>query len=278
MENKLILLGTGSPRPNHLRYQTSMALIVNGQPYVIDCGAGIMQRIAQALKTNPTLDMPNLTRLFLTHLHPDHTAGLADFLITPWIMQREEPVQVYGPKGTKTLVEHLLKAYEVGINAHLENEAPTQWPLKYEVIEYTEGEIYKDENLTLTAFKVDHGVLESYGFEAKTADKRIVFSGDTNKNENVIQFAKNCDLLVHEVYSVGGLKISPAWFPRKYFASVHTSSKEIGEIGVVAQPKRLVLNHVMHLGPISDEDFMAEITDIYDGEVIMGNDLDEFLV
>ncbi|MEM8861698.1 MAG: MBL fold metallo-hydrolase [Chloroflexota bacterium] len=276
MKNRLILFGTGSPKPSHERYQTSMALIVNGQPYVIDCGAGVMQRIAEAALTNPELDNPNLTRLFLTHLHPDHTAGLADFLISPWIMQRREPIHVYGPKGTKKLVEHLLEAYDEGINAHLENEAPTQWPFLYEVFEISDGEFYKDDNLTMTAFRVDHGVLETYGFEAKTADNRIVFSGDTCKNNNVIKYAKDCDLLVHESYSVKGLENSPAWFPRKYFASVHTSSKELGEIGAVSNPKHIVLNHVMQLGTVTDEEYLAEIREKFDGELTMGSDLDVF--
>ena len=276
MSSKVILLGTGSPKPNCTRYQSSTALIVNDQPYIIDCGAGVMQRIAQAAENHPELELPRLTRLFLTHLHPDHTAGIADFMISPWIMQREEPVHIYGPKGTKTLVEHTLKAMEIGMDAHLENESPTRWPFLYEVHEFTAGEIYQDNNVTLTAFQVDHGVLETYGFAAQTADKRIVFSGDTCKNDNVIKFATGCDLLVHETYSVKGLATSAAWFPRKYFRSIHTSSAEIGEIGLLARPKRIVLNHVMHLGEVTDEEFMAEISDVYDGDVIMGNDLDVF--
>lgn len=276
MTTKTILLGTGSPRPNATRYQPATALLTNGQPYVIDCGAGIMYRISAFNEGGGRLDLVKLTRLFLTHLHPDHTAGLADFMITPWIMGRREPLQIYGPKGTKVLVEGIMSAYEQGINAHKDNGAPTHWPLLYDVFEYTEGVIYSDDNLSTTAFSVDHGVLECYGFEFKTADSRIVMSGDTNLNKNVIRFAKGCDLLVHEGYSVRGLELAPEFFPKPYFKSVHASSYEIAEVANQAQPKQLVINHVMTFSQVTDEAFLKEITDRYAGQVVIGNDLDVF--
>ena len=111
---QVVLLGTGNPNlepPD--RYQSSLAVIVDDVPYIVDCGGGTVQRLSQAWheKGIDALAAEHLTRLFLTHLHPDHTTGLPDFLIALWL-EREDPVHIWGPTGTKALVEHILAGYE----------------------------------------------------------------------------------------------------------------------------------------------------------------------
>lgn len=274
---KLTLLGTGSPGCYPGSYQTAAAVVVNETPFVIDCGGGAVQRLAAACANGqPALGLNKLNKLILTHLHPDHTAGLADFIISTWIKGRRDPLIIYGPKGTRKMVNHLIEAYELGIAAHWEEESPTAWPLTYAVVEFSAGELYRDENVTISAFPVSHGVMETYGLKFVAAGKTLVWASDTRPVPSVIENAKGCDLLVHEAYSEVGINSPSFPYPVSYHRRMHTSTVELAEIAIQIQPKQLVLQHQMHLGPISDEAFLKEITDLYAGEVIFGRDLDVF--
>ena len=277
MSTKLTLLGTGSPGCYPNIYQTGFALVVNELPIVIDCGGGTVQRLSMARDAGQeALRLGNLKTLIITHLHPDHTAGLADLIISTWILGREEPLMIYGPAGTKKMVDCLIEAYELGIAEHWETESPTSWPLTYEVIEYTDGVLFETDEVTATAFRVSHGGMETYGVKFAIGDKSVVFSADTRPHPNVIKHGKGCDILVHEVYSEKGIQQPRPNNPLNYFRRMHTSTVELAEIAGEIRPKKLILNHQMHLGPISDEEMVAEITDLYDGEVIFGRDLDVF--
>jgi ribonuclease BN (tRNA processing enzyme) len=58
----------------------------------------------------------NLKTVFLTHLHADHTAGYPDLLLTPWIMGRREPLDIYGPQGLKAMTKHVKNAWQLDIS------------------------------------------------------------------------------------------------------------------------------------------------------------------
>lgn len=277
MNRTLTLLGTGSPGCAPNVYQTAAALVVNERPFIVDCGGGTVQRLASAHAAGqPALRLGNLNTLILTHLHPDHSAGLADFIISTWITGRQEPLTIYGPAGTKEMVEHLIEAYKFGIAEHWETESPTAWPLRYEVVEYTDGELFATADVAVTAFRVSHGGMETYALKFVIADKRIVFSADTRPHPAVIEHGKGCDILVHEVYSERGIHQPLRNAPLSYFRRMHTSTVELAEIAREIRPEKLILTHQMHLGPVSDEELLQEITDLYDGEVIFGRDLDLF--
>lgn len=279
MSTTLTLLGTGQPGCYPNRYQSSTALVVNEMPIIIDCGGGTVQRLSSARAAGQeALRLGNLKTLILTHLHPDHSAGLADFIVSTWILGRREPLKIYGPAGTKEMTDLLVQAYKLGIAEHWETESPTSWPLTYEVIEYTDGELLATDDVTVTAFRVSHGGLETYGLKFVAADKSIVFSADTRPHPNVIKYGKGCDILVHEVYSERSIQQPRPNNPLNYFRRMHTSTVELAEIAGEIRPKKLILNHQMLLGPISNEELLQEITDLYDGEVISGCDLDVFEV
>ncbi len=275
MSPKTILFGTGSPSNQPDSFQSSAAVIVGKRPFIVDCGGGTVQRLSHAVaQGHSELAFDNMSDLILTHLHPDHTAGLADFIISTWILRRAHPLNIYGPKGTQKMVNLLIEAYELGIAEHAKNEIRKAKTIVPNVVEYTAGTLVQDDDVTVTAFDVSHGGLESYGLKFEAGGKSIVFSGDTQPHPNVIQHAQDCDLLVHECYSVLGLSMSP--FSEVYFQRMHTSTHELAEIANKTKPKKLVITHKMHLGNITDETFVQEITDRYDGDVVMGNDLDLF--
>ena len=99
-EFKLVVLGTGTPNADPDRSGPALAVIADGQAHLIDAGTGIVRRAAAAERAGETALAPEkLDRVFLTHLHSDHTLGLADLMFTPWVLERETPLMVYGPPG-----------------------------------------------------------------------------------------------------------------------------------------------------------------------------------
>ncbi len=273
-QTQLILLGTGTPNLEPHRFQASLAVVVDDSAYIVDCGGGTMQRLLQAFhdKDIAALAPKKLTRLFLTHLHPDHTVGLADFLIGPWVDERDETVQIYGPTGTDAMVKHLLQAYVIGIGEHQHGLAPIAHPLDVVVIEIEAGVIYQDELVAIEAFRVSHGGLDAFGFKFQTSEKTIVISGDTCPTPSLIEQAKGCDILVHEVYSAKQLKRrSMGW--QAYHQKMHTSTIELAEIANKVRPKLLVLTHQLPW-QTTLEKLREEIAELYNGEVVNGCDLD----
>ena len=265
------MLGTGTPNPDPARSGPAVAVVAEGRPYLVDCGAGVVRRAAAA-----NLEMPALTRLFLTHLHSDHTLGFPDLILTPWILERDTPLEVFGPPGTKEMADHILGAYGEDIRIRLHGAQPQNATgIEVDVHEIEPGIIYRDETVTVTAFSVTHGDWEhAFGYRFDTPDRSIVISGDTTPTEAVAEACNGCDVLIHEVYAKAGWdRRSPDW--QAYHASAHTSGIELGELAARAQPKLLVLYHQLMWGATEDE-LLAEIRQGFDGEIAFADDLDVY--
>lgn len=271
---KVVLLGTGTPALTPGRYQSATAIIVNDQPYIVDCGSGCLERIVEARSNGiRELTFEKLNKLFLTHFHPDHTVGLPGFLISPWIRGRRV-VDVFGPTGTKEMIEGILTTFKKGINEHLYHGPKKLDNLRVDANDFTEGVIYKDELVEVEAIKVMHGTFDAFGFKFNTPDKTIVLSGDTRPVPKLYQKAANCDILIHEVYCEAEIQQFPQGF-RKYFKEVHTSGTELGRIAQEVNPGLLVLTHqILYNSPKTK--LIDEIRANYKGELAFGNDLDLF--
>jgi ribonuclease BN (tRNA processing enzyme) len=125
-KTQIVLLGTGTPAPDPEHSGPSTAIVVNGAPYLVDFGIGIVRQAAAARKKGVRgLEPVNLRIGFLTHLHSDHTLGFPDLILTPWVVGRKEPLQVYGPPGTSDMAENILKAYEADIKIRTEVKRKT---------------------------------------------------------------------------------------------------------------------------------------------------------
>lgn len=268
---RVILLGTGNPNADPERSGPATAMVVNGSIYLVDCGPGAVRRAAAA-----GLKVEDLKRVFVTHLHSDHTAGYADLILTPWVLERAAPLEAYGPPGLKKMTDHIVAAYEEDIEMRekgLEGANPTGY--KVNAHEIQPGVIYKDANVMVKAFRVPHGAWKfSYGFRFETKDRTIVISGDTTFTRDMIEQARGVDVLVHEVYCEAGLATrSEKW--KKYHAAFHTASRDLARIAAEAKPKLLVLTHVLLWGQ-SEGQLLKEIQEIYKGPVAVGKDLQIF--
>src|SRR3954454_6646205 len=115
---RVVMLGTGTPRPDPNRSGPATAIVVNDTPYLIDFGPGVIRRTTAAYEKGVTalgFGGVNIKTAFLTHLHSDHTVGYPDLILTPWVMGRHEPLAVYGPKGIEAMPAHVLQAWQVDI-------------------------------------------------------------------------------------------------------------------------------------------------------------------
>jgi ribonuclease BN (tRNA processing enzyme) len=268
---KVILLGTGTPNADPARSGPATAIVVNGSIYLVDCGPGVVRRAAAA-----GLKMPELKRVFITHLHSDHTAGFSDLIFTPWVLERTAPLEAYGPPGLKNMSEHIMAAYQEDIEMRvkgLEGANPTGY--RVDAHEVLPGVIYQDANVSVKAFRVPHGSWKhAYGYRFETRDRTIVISGDTTFTRDMFEQARGADLLIHEVYCEAGfITRSEKW--KKYHASFHTASRDLARIAAEAEPKLLVLYHVLLWGQ-SEQQLLKEIREIYKGPIAVGKDLQVF--
>lgn len=272
---QIVLLGTGTPNADPERSGPAIAIVVNDTPYLVDFGPGVVRRAnAAAQKGIKGLRVNNLKRAFVTHLHSDHTAGYPDLVFTPWVLERNEPLEVYGPPGIMNMTDHILAAYEEDIAIRVYGIEPANSEgYKVNVFEVQPGIIYKDKNVTVTAFQVNHGSWEyAYGYKFETPDRTIVISGDTAPSEELIKFAEGCDVLIHEVYSEAGFQTRPpVW--QNYHSKFHTSTIQLADIANRINPELLILYHQLPWGA-KPEEMLAEIAETYKGKVVYGNDLE----
>jgi ribonuclease BN (tRNA processing enzyme) len=157
------------------------------------------------------------------------------------------------------------------------------------VHEIKAGIVYRDDNVTVTAFPTRHGEWkESFGYRFDTADRSIVISGDTTPLQATIDACHGCDILVHEAQTMKFVNrpLRPnaqGYDIKSYVANYHTTTEQLAELVAKAKPGLLVLYHnPITLRPDSrpmastPEDLLGEITSRYKGKVVVARDLDVY--
>ena len=275
-KTRVVLLGTGNPAPNPDRSGPATAIIVKDTAYLIDFGPGVVRRAeaADASRGIKALEPTRLRVAFVTHLHSDHTVGYPDLIFTPWTVGRRVPLEVYGPTGLKAMTEHILEAYKVDIETRTNpdgNQRTFPGGYKVNAHEIKTGVVYKDENVTVSAFATKHA-MESYGYRFETPDRSIVISGDTNPAQATIDACHGCDVLIHEAHTPAWLATRPESF-QKFSAKYHTTTLELAELARQAKPRLLILYHYSSLSP---EELFDDMLARYPGHFVIGRDLDVY--
>lgn len=271
-KTKIVLLGTGAPAPDPEHSGPATAIVVNDTAYLVDLGPGVVRRASAAFARGvAALEPTRLKVAFITHLHSDHTLGYPDLIFTPWTIGRRDPLEVYGPKGLKAMTEHLQEAYRVDIETRTNadgNQRDRPDGHNVDVHEIGVGIIYKDANVTVTAFPTKHA-MESYGYRFDTPDRTIVISGDTNPAQATIDACNGCDVLIHEAHPPGWIATRPPTFQR-FAAKYHTTTAQLADLARQAKPRLLVIYHY----PNAPEDVFADMSKRYKEEFVVGRDLD----
>lgn len=293
---RLILLGTGGgPTPLPTRNQPASVLLVNDVPYVVDAGNGVARQLALA-----GIGLQRVGKIFVTHHHDDHNADLGTLMGLAWSNGRSDAIDAYGPAGTKGMIEAFKDYFEPNATLRMKYDGRNTDPSTlFTGHDVAAGAVYEDDNVRVTAIENTHYPMQghdgelhhlslSYRFE--TADKVVVFSGDTAASDDLADLAKGADILVHEVIHVEQTR---DLFTRKFaeqgrtpeealrvlnaVVSIHTAPEDVGRIAKAAGVKTVVLNHfVPGYAPEMTEDMWTSgVASAFDGRIVVGQDLME---
>jgi ribonuclease BN (tRNA processing enzyme) len=294
-ETTLITLGTaGGPLPRADRAQSSNLLIVNGALYLIDAGGGVTGRIVQSGSNFRKVD-----KIFITHAHSDHTAGLATLLVSQW-EQQAGPADIYG-SGVEALVK--------GAIAYLTPNAEIRWsegkkrPMTetFRAHDVSPGVVYQDANVKVIAVENTHfhfqpgdpayGKIKSYSYRFETPDKVVFFTGDTGPSDAVVELAKGADLYVTETTSpedvVELYKKTGIWQQKtpeeqqgflRHMHEEHVTPTDIGQMAAKANVNAVVMSHIgPSMTPNDDyQRYVDEANKYYSGPITLAKDLMKF--
>jgi len=267
---KVTLLGTGNPRPVMSRFGPSILVEAGKEKLLFDCGRGATQRLYQL-----NIPFTAITGLFLTHLHSDHTVGIPDLWLTGWVLGRDTPLPVWGPKGTKAMMKHLQEAYAFDI--HIRRDVDTKLPGAGVMViakDIEEGLVYDNGGVKVTAFLVDHGEIKpAFGYRLDYGGHSVTLSGDTRPSENLIRFAHGTDVLIHEVIDVvsyEGLSKGDTSEQEKKIIGHHTTAEQAGIVFTRVKPRLAVYSHIV---PPDVPDVVPHTRKTYSGPLEVGEDL-----
>lgn len=284
----ILLLGThGGPGLTQERSEPASLLIVDGRPYLIDCGIGTMRRLLQA-----GVNSAAISTIFITHDHPDHALGLADVLGNDFLSvdfaarTATRTFNVYGPPPTAELVRAAYNYVRVSYSTFAaENLVASALADPFEAHEINrDGLVYQDDKIRVTAAENTHYQLmpakyrarmKSFAYRFETPYGAIVFTGDTGPSAAVEKLAAGADVLVSEVIDLGGTENVAAATSNSALAAhmrmEHLPMKDLGQMATNARVKAVLMTHLVGAG--NAEQFIAGVTKYYSGPVFAGEDL-----
>lgn len=267
---KVTLLGTGSPPPVMDRFGPSTLIEAAGQKFLFDVGRGSLQRLTQM-----KVKYRDVRGVFITHLHSDHLVGFPDLWLTGWLNgRRDTPLQVWGPKGTEKMMSHLEQAFDYDIKIRLYDDRPPPDGVIILAKDITEGVVYEEGGVKITAFEVDHKPTKpAFGYRFDYGGRAVVLSGDTGFSENLIRYAKGVDLLVHEVVSPASLSRAEYHAERaKGIIAHHVTPAQAGVIFSRVMPRMAVYSHIV-LPSATEQELIEPARKTYSGRLEIGEDM-----
>jgi len=291
----VILVGSGGPMNNPERLPTCTAIIAGGEFILVDLGAGTIRNADLQ-----NLPLRNLSAVFLTHFHSDHISDLGEANFWSLAMGRNKALDVFGPEGIKDVVDGYNLAYKHDTSYRIAHHGVDIFPPEacvpvaktIRLAEKDGAELFFDRNgLKAYAFRVDHSpATPSYGYRFEYKGNVVVISGDTKKIDNLTKHAKNADIFICEglrmelvkrvsdyAEKTGRPRIGKMLFDTLDY---HIDPVDAGKVAKEANAKKLVFNHIVP--PVTNflvkRIFLDGVDDVYDGDIVMGEDGMEFIL
>ena len=285
----VILVGSGGPFDNKERLSSCTAIIAGGEFIIVDLGPGTWRNV-----NLNNLPVPGLSGIFLTHFHSDHIGDLGEANFGSWTQARKTNLNVYGPEGVDQVVKGFSMAYELDTKYRIAHHGedvvpPTTSAMVSHTIKFKnpdEAVLFFDRNgLKAYAFLVDHfPVVPAVGYRFEYKGNVVVITGDTKKTATLAKHAKDADILISEGLSkrmVNLLSEAMAESNQPRLAKImkdiqdyHMDPVDAAEVAQASRAKSLVFNHIVPplTNTIIDSIFLSGVKEVYDGEVILGED------
>jgi ribonuclease Z len=281
---KITLLGTGNPAPSLKRMGSGYLVAIGGDLIVFDHGPGSHHRL---LETGTKA--ADVTHAFFSHLHYDHFLDFPRLLLTRWDHATAETpeLKVYGPPPIKKSIEKLIGpdgVFGPDIEARRKWDASLyvyrargrrepRLPPAPEVREIGSGDVIETERWRVRVLEVPHAqpYLTCLAFRLEAGTGSLVYSGDTGPSAALEAFAQDCDVLIHMCSYISGSVDNEA---TRRGTSGHI---EAARTAAAARARRLVMTHIYNQFDIPGvrERVIAEMARVYDGTIVLGEDLME---
>ena len=277
-ESFVALMGTkGGPaiRPGSAM-PTSNLLCLDGSWIVVDCGLGVTKGLV-----DQGMQLKDLSRIFITHLHSDHYLELGPLIHTAWVAGLKTRVDVWGPSGINAYWEQFIGSMKADIDLRIEDEGRPDLRSLLSIHEIDAGTVMEQDGLTVSAIRTTHPPLvDCFALSFRTADRHVVFSGDTAPLPALEDFARGADLLVHEAMLESAL---PALLARigngsdklmAHWLRSHTFAHDAAHIAEAAGVKHLALSHLIPSDDpaYGEKDWQEAVKDVLSVPMTVGRD------
>ena len=277
----IVALGTGMPTPI-TRAQKASAWYVelgNGDIFLFDVGSGSAENL---FAMRP--EFHRIDKVFASHLHTDHVGDAAALWVGGWLSGRYTPLHIYGPSGsepelgTAAFVEGLKSAYAWDISGRAGILPDAGGELIAHEFDYKQdgGVVYEENGVTITSFPAVHVLDGAVSYRLDWNGLSFVFGGDSAPNKWFIEGAKGADFVIHELfYTPKGLEQALGFPPRQAVivsSYIHTPPQGFGKIMAEVKPRLAVGYHTIRK-PELDQMMLEEIRTVYDGPLVIANDL-----
>lgn len=279
-KTKLILLGTGGgPRPRKSSSAAAQVIVANETAYVIDCGNGVARQLVFA-----GVPLSKLRHIFLTHHHSDHNADYGNLILLSWTAGLRTRVDSWGPPPLESMTKLFFELNAVDIKTRTGDEGRVPLAPLVHAHELTGGGVVmQDDNVKVTSTLVDHPpVVPAFAYRFDAADRSIVISGDTAKNDNLVKLAKSADVLVHSAFYPPAIDRLIARVPnapalKHSILAGQTSVEDAGRVAQAAGVKMLVLSHLVPSDDptVTEQMWVEAASTHFRGKVVVGRDLME---
>lgn len=276
-KERLVILGSkggpairpGGPSP------TSSLIEIGGRRCVVDCGLGVTRGLVEAGVVLKDLDL-----IFITHMHSDHVLELGPLLHTAWTTGLATPVRVYGPADLIEYWDGFLGSMRYDIDLRIEDEGRPDLRELVEIHLLQEGDVpLEDDVLSISALRVDHPpVVDCFALRFKANGWSVAFSADTAYFPPLADFARGCDLLVHEAMLARGVDriveiTGNGERLREHLLASHTMAPDAARIAEAAGARHLVLHHLIPADlPGFKEAEWHDATKDYSGKTTVSHD------
>lgn len=272
---KVTLLGTGSPLPDPHRAGPATLVQAGATNLLVDCGRGVLMRLAAAGLPTPAL----LTAQLLTHLHSDHVTDFNDVVTTRWVTSPvDSPLPVVGPPGTTAFAARTLEMLRDDIGYRMTHHDDLGWEPGVTVGEVLEGPVdlpgAADAGVTVTAAPTDHRpVSPTVGYRIEHEGRAVVLAGDTVPCEGLDRLLAGADVYVQTVIRDDVIRRIPLQRLQDvcdYHSTVADAARTAARAGV----RTLVLTHMVPAPvPGAEGEWVELAREHFDGEVLAPDDL-----